>query len=488
MADPCRVIGLGFSEFPSQVIGGMKLRFLGAARQVTGSCYHLEAGGLRLLVDCGLYQERDFVKRNWQPLPVPPGSLDLLLLTHAHLDHAGRIPKLVGEGFSGPILTTAASAELAEIILTDAAHVQEEDAAFKAKRHAREGRTGPHPVVPLYTGEDVRAVLPLFQAVPYNEPRRLNDHVTVTFHDGGHILGSAMLELTIGENGQARTVLFSGDVGQWDKPILRDPSVFNRADYVVVESTYGARDHETSGDLATQLAEVINATVEAGGNIVVPTFAVERAQELLYYLGGLLREDRIPHLLVFLDSPMAVDVTEVFRRHHDCMDAEAREIVESGRHLFRYPGLNLVSKTSESKAINRIRGSCIILAGSGMCTAGRIKHHLAKNIGRPESTIVFVGYQAGGTLGREIVDGRPTVRIHGIQHEVKARIAQIHGFSGHADRAGLLRWLGHLRSAPRRVFVTHGEESAAEHLAERLRADRGWTVDVPNYRDEYELE
>jgi metallo-beta-lactamase family protein len=466
----------------------MKLSFLGAARQVTGSCYLLEAGGLRILVDCGMYQERAYLERNWERLPASPATLDYLLLTHAHLDHSGLIPKLVGDGFAGPIVTTAASAELAEIILTDAGKIQEEDAAYKRKRHAREGRTSPRPVVPLYTGEDVKAALPLFEAVGYSEPRQLNDQVTVTFHDGGHILGSAMVELGVRQNGESRTLIFSGDVGQWDKPIIRDPSVFDRADYVVTESTYGARDHQPVGDLETQLADVINATVKDGGNIIIPTFAVERAQELVYHIGELLRENRIPNLMIFLDSPMAVNVTEVFRRHHDCMDEEALEILESGDRLFKYPGLNLVRKTSESKAINRIRGSCIIMAGSGMCTAGRIKHHLVRNIGRPESTIVFVGYQAPGTLGREIVDGQQEVRILGTHHQVKARVAEIHGFSGHADRSGLLKWLGHLKSAPRKVFVTHGEESAANNLAGEIRSRWGWPTEVPSYQDERELE
>ncbi len=466
----------------------MKLRFLGAARQVTGSCYLLEAAGLRLLIDCGMYQERAFLERNWESLPVAPDSVDFLLLTHAHLDHCGLIPKLVGDGFSGPILTTPASTELAEIILTDAGHIQEEDAAYKRKRHAREGRTGPHPAVPLYTGQDVKAALPLFRPARYGQPCELNEHLTVTFHDGGHILGSSMIELAVRGDGQTRTIVFSGDVGQWDKPLVRDPSVFSRADYVVVESTYGARDHDPAADLADQLAEVVNTTVDAGGNIVIPTFAVERAQELVYFIGELLREDRIPNLMIFLDSPMAVNVTEVFRRHRECMDQEALAILESGEHLFRYPGLKLVRKTSESKAINRIRGSCIIMAGSGMCTAGRVKHHLVRNIGRPESTIVFVGYQAGGTLGREIVDGRSAVRIHGVQRQVKARIAQIHGFSAHADRAGLLRWLGHLEAAPRRVFITHGEEDAATHLAGEIRSKWGWAVEVPHYQDEHQLD
>jgi len=466
----------------------MKIQFLGAARQVTGSCYLLEAGGLRLLIDCGLFQEREYQERNWNPSPVQPESVDWLLLTHAHLDHSGLIPKLVRDGFAKPILTTAASRELAEIILADAARIQEEDAEFKRKRHAREGRRSPRPIVPLYTSDDADEAQRHFRPARYGEPVRLNDDVMVTFHDAGHILGSAMLELAVRENGAARTVLFSGDVGQWNKPIVRDPTLFSRADYVVMESTYGGRLHPPAGDVEDKICTVVNEAVKAGGNILIPTFAVERAQELMYHLARLASEDRIPNLLAFLDSPMAVNATEVFRRHRECMDEEAVRLLESGERLFQFPGLKLVSSVNESKAINRIRGSCLILAGSGMCTAGRIKHHLVRNISRPECTIVFAGFQARGTLGRQIADGERTVRILGQRHEVKARIVQLHGLSAHADQAGLLRWVGHLSGPPRQVFLTHGEEEAAEALATEIRSKWGWPVEVPEYQQEFALE
>jgi metallo-beta-lactamase family protein len=465
----------------------MELRFLGAARQVTGSRYYLDAGGLHLLIDCGIFQERHYLARNWEPSPVSPDSIDHLLLTHAHLDHAGLIPRLVREGFAGPVMATPATRDLAEIILADAAEILEEDAAYKKTRHEKEQRKGPYPEVPLYTADDVRAALPHFQPVPYDKPISLNKNVTVRYHDAGHILGSAMLELTIGRNGDARTVVFSGDIGEWNRPIVRDPSVFERADYVIMESTYGTREHEGMGEVEEQLCDVINSTVEAGGNIVIPTFAVERAQELLYYLSRLIRDDRIPHLLIFLDSPMAVDVTEVFRRYRQSMDAEARELLESGESFFRFPGLNLVRSTTESKAINRIRGSCIIMAGSGMCTAGRIKHHLVNNISRPECTVVFVGYQAMGTLGRELTDGRTEVRIHGAKRIVRARIAQIHGLSAHAGRSSLLKWVGRLKRPPKRVFLTHGEEDAANALGAEIRSRWGWPVHIPQYQEQVRL-
>ncbi len=466
----------------------MRIQFLGATRQVTGSRYYLEAGGLRLMIDCGMFQERDFLGRNWEPSPVAPNSIDYLLLTHAHLDHSGLLPRFVHGGFNNPIVTTAASKDLTEIVLRDAGRIQEEDAAFKKKRHEREKRKGPHPVKPLYTQGDVEQALPLIRSVVYDKPIDLNDRVSVTFHDAGHILGSAMLELKVNENGAERTIVFSGDIGEWDKPIIRDPSVFERADYVVMESTYGARDRKDERPVEDQLCDIINETVERGGNIIIPTFAIERAQELMYYIGLLLREDRIPHLMSFLDSPMAVNVTEVFRRHRDCMDEEAVRILESGQPLLAFDGMHLVRSVADSKAINRIKGSCIIMAGSGMCTAGRIKHHLVKHISRPESTILFVGYQSKGTLGRSIVGGAEKVRIHGTRHKVNARIAQIHGLSAHADQSSLRRWAGHFTSPPKLLFLTHGDDDASEKLGELLTQRNGFEVRIPSYRDEFVLD
>jgi len=465
----------------------MKMKFLGANRQVTGSRYLLEAAGLKLLVDCGLFQERAFLERNWESSPVPPDEIDYVLLTHAHLDHSGLIPKLVREGFSNPVITTRASAELVEIVLRDAARLQEEDALFKRKRHQRERRKGPYPEIPLYTMKDAEDALPLLRSASYGESTVLSDPVSVRFCDAGHILGSAMLEVTVRENGQVRRLVFSGDIGQWQKPLVRDPSVFARADYVVMESTYGDRNHQDEGDVEELLCDVVNQTVKAGGNLIIPTFAIERAQELMYYLSRLVWEDRIPHLLIFLDSPMAVNATEVFLRHPECLDEETHQFLESNQHPFAFPGLKLVRTVQESKAINRIRGTCIIMAGSGMCTGGRIKHHLEHHISRPESTILFVGYQARGTLGRQILEGDEEVRIHGRHHRVRARIAEIHGFSAHADQQDLRRWLGNLEAPPRQLFITHGDEDVSRALAEKLQRERNWPVSVPEYQQEWEL-
>lgn len=465
----------------------MNLKFLGAARQVTGSCYYLEAGGLNLLVDCGMFQEREFRKRNWEPSPVPPRAIDFVLLTHSHLDHAGLIPKLVKEGFSGPVLTTAPSGELYKIVLLDSARIQEEDAAYKKKRHLREGRKGPYPEVPLYTVADAEKSFPLLSVVGYESPLQLNERVSVIYHDAGHILGAAMVEIHVRENGATKKIVFSGDIGQWDKPLVEDPSVFKDVDYLIMESTYGNRNHEHPEDVEKMLCEVINETISAGGNIVIPTFAIERAQELMFHLSRLVRENKIPFIKIFLDSPMAVDVTDVFRRYRDYLDEETLGMFADGEPPFRFPGLKLVRTREESKAINQVKESCIIMAGSGMCTGGRIKHHLVQNISRPQSTILFVGFQAYGTLGRIILNGAEQVRIHGHMHNVRAQIEQIQGFSAHADKDALLRWLGYLKSAPQQLFLTHGEEAAALALADTIFEKFNWKAEVPAYLDEFVL-
>lgn len=465
----------------------MKLHFLGANRQVTGSRYLLEAGGHEILIDCGMFQEREFQARNWEPSPIPPGNIDAMLLTHAHLDHCGLIPRFVREGFRGPIYCTPPTVPLSAIILQDSAEIQVEDLAYKVKRHAREGRPGKHPNEPLYTVADVERCLSQFHAVRYRQTVPITESLSVTFHDAGQIIGSAMLELLVSENGHPQRVLFSGDIGQQNKPLIRDPTMFTAADFVVMESTYGDRDHEAAGDVETQLADVVQKTVQRGGNVVIPTFAVERAQELIYHISRLFHQNRIPSLPVFLDSPMSVDVTQVFRRFDDHFDAETWALIQAHASPLSFPELTFAHSADESKAINRVRQPCIIMASSGMCNAGRIKHHLRANISRPESTILFVGYQGQGTLGRQILDGQRDVRIHGEMFRVKAQIAQIYGFSGHADRSMLLKWIGNLRTPPKRIFLTHGEAAAAESLASQIRSSQSWPVLVPSYREIVEL-
>lgn len=464
-----------------------RLTFLGAAKNVTGSRYLVEHGGARVLVDCGLYQEREFQARNWDPFPVPPASLDAVVLTHAHVDHCGYLPRLVRDGFHGRVVSTRVTAEIAAIVLADSAKIQVEDAAFKKKRHERERRTGAHPEQPLYTPEDVEATLPLIDPVDYGESVPLGDGIAAEFRDAGHILGSASVLLSLGAGGARRTVLFSGDVGRWDKPLLNDPQPAPGADWVVVESTYGDRLHDRDVPIKERLAAVVAGTRKRGGNLVVPSFALERTQEVLWHLNELLAENRVPHLLVFVDSPMAVRVSDVFERHPEVLDAPMRALLARRASPFRFPGLKMIRTVDESKAINHISGTVMIIAGSGMCTGGRVKHHLEANLGRPESTVLFVGYQAVGTLGRQILDGRPEVRLFGRMHPVRAKIESIPGFSAHADRDELTRWLSGMPRAPRGVFVTHGEPEAAAAFAQHLGERFGWQASVPAYLETHVL-
>jgi metallo-beta-lactamase family protein len=456
----------------------IKLSFHGATGNVTGSCYILEANGLRIMVDCGLYQEHDLKDRNWKTFPISPYKLNALILTHAHLDHSGRIPRLVRNGFRGPIYCTRATCEIASIVMEDCGKINEEDAEFKRKRHEREGRVSPHGYEPLYTEEDAEEVAQYFLPVDYEQKVELGQGVTLEFLQVGHILGAACCRITVTDGTETRRILFSGDVGRWDMPILQDPVPVGEADYVLVESTYGNREHGETKDIPEELARIINDTADAGGNLIIPSFAVERTQELLYFLALLNAERRIPNLRIFVDSPMASKVNTVFVHHPYLFDDDTLKLAK----VLRVSNVSVVRSSQESKALNHIRGSVIIISGSGMCTGGRIKHHLCKNIGRPESTILFVGYQARNTLGRQILDGEPQVRILGETYDVKANIQRISGFSAHADRNELLRWLNTVSGTPRRVFVTHGEPEASAALRDKIIQEKGWDAQVPQYQ------
>ena len=465
----------------------MKIKFLGATHQVTGSSYLLENAEVKILVDCGMFQERDYSHRNWEAFPVPPDQIQYLLLTHVHQDHSGLIPKLVKEGFHGDILLTAASKELFPIVILDSARIQEEDAVFKKNRNDNKEHEEPYMETPLYTVQDAEKCFPLLKAVPYEEVLPLNDQIKVCFHDAGHILGSAMIEIVFQDESESQSIIFSGDIGQWDTPLLNNPTVFDRADYVVMESTYGDRNHDNLQDIDDKLSKNINDTIKAGGNVIIPTFAIERAQELLYHISLLAREKRIPCIVTFLDSPMAVEITKVFEQSKKYFDKKTLELFKNSQTPFDFPGLKLVESVEGSKAINLIKGSTIIMAGSGMITGGRIKHHLVREITRPESALIFVGYQAVGTLGRQILDEVSPVSILGESYLVRMRIENINGLSAHAGMNDLHRWLDNFKAPPKHVFLTHGEEGSILSLENYLHSKGGWEVTAPVYLEEYDL-
>lgn len=465
-----------------------KLKFLGAVQNVTGSRHLLEFNGSKVLIDCGLYQEREFQDRNWENFTFVPAELNAVLLTHAHLDHCGLIPKLFKEGFRGKVYCTQATSEIAKVVLLDSGKLQEEDAVYKRKRHKKEGREMPRPVEPLYTMEDAEKSFGIFSPVSFAQPFSPLEGIEVCFYEAGHILGASIIKVTLRMNGQTRTILFTGDLGRINKPIIRDPAIFEQADYILMESTYGDREHTTTEDTKEQLAKAVNDAWKAGGNLVVPSFSVERSQEVLYFLNELLMEDRIPHIMTFLDSPMAVKVTEIFEKHPELYDKQMRSIILKNGSPFSFKGLVKVQSTPESKAINHIKGTVMIIAGSGMCTGGRIKHHLVNNITRPECTILFVGYQAKGTLGREILDENHEVRILGQMYQVKAKVVKVQGFSAHADRKEMLDWLKNLKKPPKCVFLIHGEKEAIESFQQYLTDQTGWNIMVPKYQQEVPLD
>jgi len=465
----------------------MKLTFLGAARNVTGSRTLIETGGHRFLIDCGYFQERKFQDRNWHEFPVEPSSIEAVLMTHAHLDHCGLLPRLVANGFKGKILATSATADIIAIILRDSARLQQEDIRQKIKRHKRKGKTSPHGYKPLYTVDDAEHAISMIRHIQFEEPVTLTDGVTASWHESGHILGAGSIRVEADENGEKKSVLFSGDIGRSDMPLLRDPSTPPGADVVIMESTYGNRVHAPKEDIPGQLEEIINDTHARGGNLVIPSFAVERTQDLFYHFTELLAAKKIPSTLVFLDSPMAVRVTEVFKKHPDLMDDETVALLESGHHPCDFSGLNLSRTRTQSKAINRIKGTVCIVAGSGMCTGGRIKHHLLSNIEREESTILFVGYQAEGTLGRHILSKPDEVRILGNRCKINARIAQINGFSGHADQEEMTKWLKAISPAPKKLLLNHGEEKVALGFAQQLGDELGIESYAPEFEETIEV-
>ena len=469
----------------------MKIMFHGANQGVTGSCHLVSCAGKRLLIDCGLYQgSREMVEENKGDFGFDPATVDYLLLTHAHLDHCGRIPLLVKRGFRGEIITTSASRELSRLIMLDSAHLQEDDANWRQRRARRSGNSVEN-ITPLYTTLDALNSQDFFgQVADYDKPLDLTGGIRVTFLDAGHILGSASILLELDEKGKHRRILFSGDLGYSGRAILRDPEPPPVADVVVMETTYGDRAHKALQPSVEELYEAIHDTFQRGGNVIIPTFAVERAQEILYYLhDGIENGDLPASMQVFLDSPMAISATEIFRRHPECYDGVTAEKFSQGRDPFRGPGLHFTRETAESMALNRVGGGAIIMAGSGMCTGGRIRHHLKHHLWRRDSSIVFAGFAARGTLGRQILDGAATVQVFGETIPVKAKIYTIGGFSAHADCNELYQWHQHTGD-PEKTFLVHGEPEAMQAFAKRINADVNNKTEVimPELHEEFVLD
>jgi metallo-beta-lactamase family protein len=461
----------------------LRLSFHGADRDVTGSCHLVECAGRRLLIDCGLYQgSLEIAEENAGDFGFDPSQIDMVLLTHAHLDHCGRLPLLGKRGFRGEIIATMPTRELARLVMLDAAHLQEEETLSSTHR-PRQGADAT-PAKPLYTAADTLKTLESFKrGAHYGEPIDLFDGIRATFVDAGHILGSASILLELTEGSRSLRLLFSGDLGNAGDPLLLPPAPPPRADVVVIETTYGDRLHEPMDASIHELYGAISATLERGGNIIIPTFALERAQELLWMLNqGIEKSQLTPSMQVFLDSPMAISATEIFARYPECLRPEAAALFRAGRDPLALPGLHFTRERAESVALNNIRGGAIIMAGSGMATGGRVRHHLRHNISRAECSVIFVGFAAVGTLARQIIEGRNPVRILGENVPVRAKIHTISGFSAHADQAGLLKW--HAQTGAARTFLTHGEENTMQAFASRLGKTQ---VEMPALNQSFDL-
>jgi metallo-beta-lactamase family protein len=457
---------------------------LGAAGTVTGSKFALDLEGRTVLVDCGLFQGLEELRlRNWAPLPIAASSVDDLLLTHAHIDHSGYLPRFIAQGFRGDIMATHATKDLLRVLLPDSGHLHEEEARYRNET----GATKHRPALPLYTAADGSAAAACVTGVDWEQRVPLGERAMASFHRAGHILGAASVHVDIGTGIHRRRVVFSGDVGRYDVPIVRDPAPLGEADYVIVESTYGDRRHEAT-PITTQLERVLGEAIARGGAIIIPAFAVGRTQDVLYYLGDLEHAGRIPRLRTYLDSPMAIDATEIYAAHAEEFDDEMRARLCAGDSPLRPAELRLARTPDESRAINDVTGPVVIVSASGMATGGRVLHHLRRRLPDPRTTVILVGYQAAGTRGRSLEEGAAAIRIFGDAVPVRARVETIHGLSAHADADGLLRWLRTATRPPRGVFVVHGEPVAAAALAARVQAELSWTVVVPRDGDSAPLD
>ncbi len=463
----------------------MKITFLGAARTVTGSCYLVEVGGRKILVDCGMFQGSKLVKAfNEKEFLFNPGEIDAVVLTHAHVDHSGLLPKLVKQGFSGPIHATKSTYELCSILLPDSAHIQESDAEFANRKGLRAGRKA---VEPLFTLDDAARTMHLFKTHDFGTEFSVIPGITVRFRVAGHILGSAFVEMCVKEDGKETHLIFTGDIGQPNQPIIDDPSTLDKADFIITESTYGNRVHEAY-DKEEELANIINDTVERGGNVIIPAFAVGRTQVLLYYFQKMQAEGRIPEVPIYVDSPMANKATQITMVNPSEYDEEARALYEmQGRRLMAMHNLRFTATAQESAALNNIAGSKIILSASGMCDAGRILHHLKHNLWDEKNSVIIAGYQAEGSLGRQLVDGVKKVRILGEPIQVAAHIYNMKGYSAHADKEQLLAWYGAMKEMPKAFFVTHGEPDASLTFADLINKKLGTASYVPHFGDTVEI-
>ena len=464
----------------------MKLTFFGAAHAVTGSCHCLEACGKKILIDCGLQQGRDEVDDN--ALPFHAGEIDYVIVTHAHIDHSGRLPLLKKQGFTGKAYTTRLTAELLEIMLLDSAHIQEQDVVWTNQKGKRAGRP---PVEPLYTVEDAMAALDALRVYDYQQQFELCPGVQVRFQDAGHLLGSAIVEIWATEGEKTTKLVFSGDLGNRNQPIIRDPSYVQEADYVITESTYGDRNHLAESGYTEELAKVLNDTFAKGGNVIIPAFAVGRTQELLYFIREIKERNLVPDhpdFPVYVDSPLAKRATTIFAGDlTGYIDEEAKELVADGIKMFTFPGLNLCETAAESQALNAEQTPKVIISASGMCDAGRIRHHLKHNLWRPECTVCFVGFQSYGSLGRTLLDGAETVKLFGERIAVKAKIVNFHGLSSHADQEDLLAWAGTFFPRPKKIFVVHGDADVVPQYVEKLRG-MGLDAHAPKYTEVYDLD